>query len=344
MARTLGMPVNRSGWVPIRLIRQGGEGWVDWCWLGDARFTEPFFDLTIEAAQRRPFNTLFTHRTPLGELGRWYDESPGMAPAGFIFHMSRCGSTLISQMLAALPDNVVVSEAAPLDRIARADWLPEATRAPGLRWMVSALGQRRLGCETRYFIKFDSATAVALPFLRRVFPDVPWTFVIRDPEEVLISHLRDPAAAMSPGMITDVNLVGVPPHEARSLSPEEYAARAIGRLCDCAVAGMDERGLVVNYTELFCGAEWRGTSGLSSRRRSGRAWKKWPVSTPSGPGRSSGRTGKASVWKFRIRCGRQRSDGSGRGIGNWSGSVRESGSAFEEHAVAGFPELAAHYR
>jgi len=250
MARTLGMPVNRSGWVPIRLIRQGGEGWVDWCWLGDARFTEPFFDLTVEAAQRRPFNTLFTHRTPLGELGRWYDESPGMAPAGFIFHMSRCGSTLISQMLAALPDNVVVSEAAPLDRIARADWLPEATRAPGLRWMVSALGQRRLGCETRYFIKFDSATAVALPFLRRVFPDVPWTFVIRDPEEVLISHLRDPAAAMSPGMITDVNLVGVPPHEARSLSPEEYAARAIGRLCDCAVAGMDERGLVVNYTEL----------------------------------------------------------------------------------------------
>jgi hypothetical protein len=36
-------------------------------------------------------------------------------PDGFVFHMSRCGSTLVAQMLAVVPDHVVVSEAEPLD-------------------------------------------------------------------------------------------------------------------------------------------------------------------------------------------------------------------------------------
>ena len=42
-----------------------------------------------------------------------------MRPSGFIFHMSRCGSTVISQMLAALAEHVVVSEAGPIDALAR---------------------------------------------------------------------------------------------------------------------------------------------------------------------------------------------------------------------------------
>ena len=55
--------------------------------------------------------------------------------------------------------------------------------------MVSALGQERLGRETNYFIKFDSPTILALTFIRRVFSEVPWIFLYRDPEEVLISHV-----------------------------------------------------------------------------------------------------------------------------------------------------------
>ena len=42
---------------------------------------------------------------------------PGVPIAGFIFHMSRCGSTLLSQALAAFESNIVVSEAAPLRSI-----------------------------------------------------------------------------------------------------------------------------------------------------------------------------------------------------------------------------------
>lgn len=247
--------LNREGWVPIRFIYTGGEGFIDWCWLGGERFTDPFFDHTIEIAQRKPFNHLFMHRTPMDELGRWYAAMPGMEPAGFIFHMSRCGSTLVSRMLAASEESVVISEAAPLDRLARAVAVPEATRAQWLRWMVSALGQKRAGRETRYFIKFDSPTVLALPFIRRVFPCVPWIFLYRNPEEVLVSHLREPAAAMAPGVITDVCVIDAPWAEVMAMSAEEYGARVVGRLCESACAGMDGHGLPVNYTQLP-GAVW----------------------------------------------------------------------------------------
>jgi len=247
--------MRRDGWVPIRLVWKGsgvgeGEAFVDWCWLGGERFIDPFFDGAIEIAQRRPFNRLFTHRTPIAELGWWYAASPGMAPAGFIFHMSRCGSTLVSQMLAALPENVVISEAGPMDRLARAESIPEAAKAEWLRWMVSALGQKRSGGETRYFIKFDSPTVLALPSIRRAFPSVPWIFLYRNPEEVLVSHLRQPAPAMCAGMITDVSALGAPLDEVVSMSQEEYAARVIGRICESAALGMDECGMLVNYAEL----------------------------------------------------------------------------------------------
>lgn len=247
--------MSREGWVPIRLKRSGGEAFVDWCWLGRERFTDPFFDQTIGIAQRRPFNSLFTHRTPIADLRAWYEASPGLEPAGFIFHMSRCGSTLVSRMLAALPENLVISEAGPIDLLARAAWIPEPLKAEWLRWMVSALGQKRSGLETRYFIKFDSPTVLALPFIRRVFPSVPWIFLYRNPVEVLASHLREPAAAMSPGMITDIGVIDAPMAEIVSMSLEEYAARVIGRICECACLGLDECGMLLNYAHLP-GALW----------------------------------------------------------------------------------------
>src|SRR6185312_15809608 len=116
--------------------------------------------------------------------------------------------------------------------------------------MVSALGQKRSWNETRYFIKFDSPTTIALPLIRSVFPSVPWIFLYRDPVEVLASHLRQPAAAMVSGALSDINLIDAPMREVIRMSAEEYAARAIGRVCECTLRGMDERGLLVNYTQL----------------------------------------------------------------------------------------------
>jgi len=251
------MTLALQGWAPASLEWRDGQPRVSWCYLGAAPLREPFYDMTIQRALQTPFNSLFAHRADTEVLARWHAESPGLSPSGFIFHMSRCGSTLVSRMLAALPRHLVVSEAGPLDALARsharAPLAPIEQRIAWFRWMVSALGQKRTGEEERYFIKFDSRTTLDLPFIRRAFPDVPWIFVYRDPTEVMASHRSDPAVSMIPGMICSGGL-DLPPEQALAMSPEDYGARVLGRLCEAACVCLRESGLPVglpvNYAQL----------------------------------------------------------------------------------------------
>ena len=93
---------------------------MEWCYLGSNGLRDPFFDYTMGIEVQTPFNTLFRFRTPVEALAEWRTVSPGVAPAGFIFHLSRCGSTLITQMLASLPENVVLSKPGVVDAMIRA--------------------------------------------------------------------------------------------------------------------------------------------------------------------------------------------------------------------------------
>jgi hypothetical protein len=237
------------GWMPAWIEWRGAEPIVSWYYLGAAPLREPFYDETLQHAQT-PFNSLFAYRTDMNVLARWHEASPGLTPSGFIFHMSRCGSTLVSRMLAALPCHLVVSEAGPLDALARSHpQTPIGQRISRFRWMVSALGQKRTGREERYFVKFDSRTTLDLPFIRQAYPDVPWIFVYRDPAEVMASHGNDPAVAMIPGIVGRGGL-DLPPVQALAMTPEEYGARVLGRLCEAACVGLRASGLPVNYTQL----------------------------------------------------------------------------------------------
>jgi hypothetical protein len=120
-----------AGWVPIRFCWHEGRPVLDWCRLDSRRFTEPFFDETVSACLRRPFNRLFRRLTPIDTLLEWQERSPGLPPSGFAFHMSRCGSTLVARMLAAVPRHVVLSEADPIDALLRAPLRTPAVAAAG---------------------------------------------------------------------------------------------------------------------------------------------------------------------------------------------------------------------
>ena len=104
-------------WTPFRAAAQGDTVVVDWCHLWSRRMVEPFFYETILQSMRDPFNLAFQQRTPIATLSEF---PRGLPVAGFVFHMSRCGSTLISQALAAFESNIVVSEAGPLRSALRA--------------------------------------------------------------------------------------------------------------------------------------------------------------------------------------------------------------------------------
>ncbi|RON18780.1 sulfotransferase family protein [Pseudomonas frederiksbergensis] len=234
--------LNLEGWLPIRVWQEAGQWQVDWCWFGDARLHQPFFRDAVEDALRLPFNQAFRRKTALSTLADWQVCSPGLTPSAFIFHASRCGSTLISQMLAQLDNHIVISEPPPLDALLRSD-LPAVERRAAIKGLLSAYGQRRLAREQRLVIKLDAWNIGELPLLRECFPETPWLFLYRDPLEIAVSHLRRPGMHMVPGMI------GV--DEFPFSSREDYIARRLGRLlvsglAQCRAFG----GWAVNYSEL----------------------------------------------------------------------------------------------
>ncbi|MEA2786087.1 MAG: hypothetical protein QOF71_2191, partial [Candidatus Eremiobacteraeota bacterium] len=158
-----------------------------------------------------------------------------LAPAGFIFHMSRCGSTLIAQMLAQLSPAIVLSEPQPLDALLqfRRRGVDDATLCGWLRGMMSALAQPPAG-KQRLFVKFHAWHVLELPLIRRAFPGVPCVFVFREPRAVLRSHERMPGAEVTAGMIGSP---GLPIETATTDAepPEEHAARMLAAFCEAAL-------------------------------------------------------------------------------------------------------------
>src|SRR3989344_3189918 len=71
-----------------------------WC-LPDGAPTEPFHDEYLSRCWRSAtLNQLFSPRTSLKALAACAQRVPRAQPAGFIFHLSRCGSTLLSGCLS----------------------------------------------------------------------------------------------------------------------------------------------------------------------------------------------------------------------------------------------------
>ena len=226
-------------WTPIRVRPNRGEPLVDWA-IVEERFTDPFFEQTADRAMRRPFNRVFARSTTLDALRQLGAHEPPLAPNGFVFHMSRCGSTLVAQMLAALPASIVVSEAQPLDAIValcRADRLSENDAVLTLRGALSALGRPRLG-ERRLFVKFHASHVHELPMVAQAFPGVPWVFLFREPRAVLSSQAQTLGAEAFAGE------TGVVPDE-------ELAAGAVAAYCEAALRHASiGRSSFVDYARL----------------------------------------------------------------------------------------------
>jgi hypothetical protein len=233
---------------------ESGRFVTELCRVGARRFTEPFFEDSIAACMRRPFNAVFRHRCDVETLEHWLHEHRALPLGGFIFHVSRCGSTLLSQLLASFPAHRVISEASPLDATLRAggEAVDETTRLRWLRMMIGLLGQPANAIEQRLFVKFDSWHARSMALIARAYPEVPCVFLVRDPVEVIVSHLRQSGAQMVPGML-GLLPPGIDPAAAAVLPRPEYIARMVGCYCEAAVPTIDRTAgtvQVIDYADL----------------------------------------------------------------------------------------------
>jgi len=57
--------VDLTGWTPVRARPRDGELAVEWRWLDNAPFREPFFADTVQLALERPFTLLFPRETTI---------------------------------------------------------------------------------------------------------------------------------------------------------------------------------------------------------------------------------------------------------------------------------------
>lgn len=241
-----------ADWTPARISWERSAPVLHWCCLGRERFVEPFFEQTISKRLRVPFNLLFQHATPLDALVELQAVDPGLPPTGFIFHMSRCGSTLAAQLLAALPQNIVISEAGPVDALLRCGLhAPSISRAQQIAWLqalLSAYARPHHG-EKHFYVKFDSWHTLALPLIQEAFPTVPWIFLYRDPVQVLVSHQRQRGAQMVPGQLP-AEWLGLEALPAGAASLDEYCARVLERICNAASQHLNDRVRLISYHQL----------------------------------------------------------------------------------------------
>ena len=244
--------VPQPGWLPVNVLAAQGQLCIDWAFFGAQALAEPFFEDSIRAALRRPLNRLARHRTRLIDLPDTIARQSVLQPSGLIFHMSRCGSTLVSQMLATDAHNIVVSEAAPVDAVVRLDpgTGPQAgeLHAALLASMIRALGKRRRPEHARLFVKLDSWHTLALPLFRRAFPDLPWVFLYREPAAVLASQMIQRGIQTVPEYLPPA-LFGLTEDDA--LDADIYCARVLSRTCEAVLEPLAAGGgLLVNYSEL----------------------------------------------------------------------------------------------
>ena len=174
--------------------------------------------------------------------------APATAPAGLIFHVARCGSTLISQMLKTHDNLVVYAEPLPFNELLLPphQW-PRHERVAALRSLGDAFARH---ARKPYVLKFSSWNTLFCDLLAEAFPDSPWVLSLRDPVEVGVSLINQPAGWMrdADGPASELRKYVDP--EGASQSPEEFVARLYGAFCAAAGRLDAGRGRLVHYETL----------------------------------------------------------------------------------------------
>lgn len=246
-----------KGWLPVDAVVVDGRPGLWWMDMLDVSLTEPFFQQTVERAklQNPRRGEQFTEFDVLLQFEKVLDSVP---PTGFIFHSSRCGSTLVSNACRAITNSIVLSEANAVDKLvarfvtdAPEGTVKESLYSVFLRGVVHALGQRRTGSEQHLFVKFACCSFAQIARITRIWPHVPWVFLYRDPVETIVSNL----SSVPPWLVDNdrrilASITGASSADVAEMRLEELCARAIGSFFSIAHHAANSNCMLVNYNQL----------------------------------------------------------------------------------------------
>lgn len=192
--------------------------------------------------------------TPVNEFISKHLNKNEKKEIGFIFHMSRCGSTLMTQMLATSDRFFVLSEPSiinsildPLLKIS-----PEDRKRLFKASITALIKCSPVMCEW-VFIKFRSWNTLFMKLILSEFPDIKWMFIHRHGCEVFPSVIEKPPGWLRSRIsyaeyfsdILQINAVII-----HTMNQDEYIARLLGAFCKTASDLKSDQSLFVNYNDL----------------------------------------------------------------------------------------------
>jgi len=244
-----------SGWIPYSLRDEEGQLLCYWLDSSGTSFTEPFFDETIRKLRTTGTRHKFRSASSIESMSERAENLNHVLPAAFIFHISRCGSTLVSQMLATSPVNISLAEVPFFDDILRLRFKRPDFEEAAINELLKAslkyysYNIKPNGDARRLFIKADSWHIFFYEQLRRIFPETPFILMYRSPDEVFRSHRKEAGMHAVPGLI-EPELFGF--DESVVEEPAEtYLANVLAAYLDkyLEISQSDNNCMLLNYNE-----------------------------------------------------------------------------------------------
>jgi len=226
-----------------------------WMNVGDYHFSESFFFVSIERLRNTKLHSFSSDLSVL-DSDKLIEDT--LYPSGFIFHMGRCGSTLLSKALAKSEGHLVISEAPPhflIWSIWNEDWEnPFVYTEEHLRKyknLILAMGRKRRSGYEAHFIKFTTFNIMYIDFIRRVFPDVPVIFLYRDPAEVMVAFSEQgPGWQRFKDSAFGAFVAGCSLNQVKAMSAQSFHEHFLYQFMSAALQASSRGMIFMNYKEL----------------------------------------------------------------------------------------------
>ncbi|TDW48565.1 hypothetical protein EV144_10374 [Flavobacterium sp. 270] len=238
-------------WIPYKLINKDGELYFEWIYLGEQRYLDPFFEDSIVKCKSHPYNSkMLKVVSTVENLIDWSAQLASTNLKAFVFHISRCGSTMLAQSLAVSPQNVVVAEAPIIDEILRSQAFDLEKKRILIKAIIALLGQKRFPEEKEMIIKLDSWHIFEAAELRILFPNLPFVLLYRNPVEVLKSHSKLKGMHMVSGILP-ASIFGIKEEENQNSNVHQYGVLVLEKYFEAYLKldAKEQNISIFNYNE-----------------------------------------------------------------------------------------------
>ena len=241
---------SHNGLLPVEMHGDSHE--ITWVDFGDMHLRETFLEISAEELIQSIPETL-TVVTDLDVLEQPDLYADSLPPAGFIFQIGRCGSTLLAKVLSKLGRHIVIKEPPLIEQVlgVEFEWLFKDSRPAYFRSLLNVYGHKRLPEHERFFVKLSSNHVKRMGMIRRLYPGVPWLFLYRNPLETIPTSLDGPAWNVRNKDTPEGSFeTALPIETVKRMSDVEFSVQVEASSFRIAIENICDHCLFVDYTQL----------------------------------------------------------------------------------------------